>query len=56
MASFGEIGERFGWQGWSSRGYRAASGMVCTGISAIAAFITDLKASSPIYQQQEITF
>jgi hypothetical protein len=56
VAEFGEIGERFGWQGWSSRGYRAASGMLCTGISAIAAFITDLKASYPSHQQQEIAF
>jgi hypothetical protein len=32
VAEFGEIGERFGWSGWSSRGYRAASGMLCTGI------------------------
>jgi predicted nucleic acid-binding Zn-ribbon protein len=23
LAEFGKIGERFGWQGWSSRGYRA---------------------------------
>jgi hypothetical protein len=56
VAEFGEIGERFGWSGWSSRGYRAASGMLCTGISAIAAFISDLKASYPNYQQQEIAF
>jgi predicted nucleic acid-binding Zn-ribbon protein len=34
LAEFGEIGERFGWSGWSRRGYRAASGMLCTGISA----------------------
>jgi hypothetical protein len=56
VAEFGEIGERFGWQGWSRRGYRAASGILCTGISAIAQFIADLKQSSPSYQQQEITF
>nr|WP_245912465.1 tropomyosin [Calothrix elsteri] len=56
LAEFGEIGERFGWSGWSRRGYRAASGMLCTGIGAIAAFISDLKSSSPSYQQQEITF
>jgi chromosome segregation ATPase len=56
LAEFGEIGERFGWSGWSRRGYRAASGMLCTGISAIAAFLSDLKASSPSYQQQEIAF
>ncbi|MEA5574639.1 hypothetical protein [Calothrix sp. UHCC 0171] len=56
VAEFGEIGERFGWQGWSSRGYRAASGMLCTGIGAIAQFITDLKASYPSHQQQEIAF
>jgi hypothetical protein len=56
VAEFGEIGERFGWQGWSSRGYRAASGMLCTGISAIAQFIADLKSSSPTYQQEEIAF
>jgi hypothetical protein len=31
LAEFGEIGERFGWSGWSRRGYRAASGMLCTG-------------------------
>jgi hypothetical protein len=56
VAEFGEIGEKFGWSGWSSRGYRATSGMLCTGISAIAAFISDLKQSSPSYQQQEIAF
>jgi chaperonin cofactor prefoldin len=56
LAEFGEIGEKFGWSGWSSRGYRAASGMLCTGISAIAQFIADLKSSSPTYQQQEIAF
>jgi hypothetical protein len=56
LAEFGEIGERFGWSGWSRRGYRAASGMLCTGISAIAQFIADLKASSPSYQQEEIAF
>jgi chaperonin cofactor prefoldin len=56
VAEFGEIGERFGWQGWNSRGYRAVSGMLCTGIGAIAQFIADLKASSPSYQQQEIAF
>jgi hypothetical protein len=56
VAEFGEIGERFGWSGWSSRGYRAASGLLCTGISAIAQFIADLKSSSPTYQQQEIAF
>jgi hypothetical protein len=36
VAEFGEIGERFGWSGWSSRGYRTEDGMLCTGISAIA--------------------
>ncbi|AFZ01478.1 hypothetical protein [Calothrix sp. PCC 6303] len=56
LEEFGEIGERFGWSGWSRRGYRAASGILCTGISAIAAFISDLKQSSPTYQQQEIAF
>jgi beta-mannanase len=34
LAEFGEIGEKFGWSGWSSRGYRAASGMLCTGVNA----------------------
>lgn len=56
VAEFGEIGERFGWAGWSRQGYRAASGMLCTGVSAISAFISDLKASHPTYQQQEIAF
>jgi hypothetical protein len=56
LAEFGEIGERFGWSGWSRRGYRAASGILCTGIGAIAAFITDLKASYPSHQQQTIAF
>jgi hypothetical protein len=56
VAEFGEIGERFGWSGWSRGGYRAASGMLCTGVSAISAFISDLKASHPTYQQQEIAF
>jgi hypothetical protein len=56
VAEFGEIGERFGWSGWSRRGYRAANGMLCTGVNAICAFIFDLKASHPSYQQQEIAF
>ncbi|WP_245911845.1 hypothetical protein [Brunnivagina elsteri] len=56
LMEFGEMGERFGWSGWSRRGYRAASGMLCTGIGAIAQFISDLKVSSPSYQQQEIAF
>jgi hypothetical protein len=56
LAEFGEIGERFGWSGWSRRGYRAEDGMLCTGIGAIAAFISDLKSSSPSYQQQAIAF
>jgi hypothetical protein len=56
VAEFGEIGERFGWAGWSRGGYRAASGMLCTGVNAISAFISDLKASHPSYQQQEIAF
>jgi transcriptional regulator of heat shock response len=56
VAEFGAIGERFGWSGWSRRGYRAANGMLCTGVSAISAFISDLKASHPIYQHQEIAF
>jgi hypothetical protein len=56
VAEFGEIGERFGWSGWSRRGYRAANGILCTGIAAIAAFITDLKASYPSHQQEEIAF
>lgn len=41
VAQFGEIGERYGWDGWSCRGYLAANGMLFTGISAIAAFISD---------------
>ena len=56
VAEFGEIAERFGWTGWSRRGYRAASGMLCTGVSAISAFISDLKGEHPSYQQQEIAF
>lgn len=56
VAEFGEIAERFGWTGWSRRGYRAASGMLCTAVSAISAFISDLKGEHPSYQQQEIAF
>jgi chaperonin cofactor prefoldin len=56
VAEFGEIGERFGWSGWSRRGYRAASGLLCTGIGAISQFIADLKASYPSHQQQAIAF
>ena len=56
IAEFGEIGENFGWSGWSSRGYRTKSGTLYTGIYALTAFISDLKASHPNYQQQEIPF
>ena len=56
IAEFGEIGELFGWNGWSSRGYLTKSGTLYTGIYALTAFISDLKASHPNYQQQEIPF
>ncbi len=56
IAEFGEIGEHFGWNGWSSRGYRTKSGTLYTGIHALTAFISDLKASHPSYQEQEIPF
>jgi uncharacterized small protein (DUF1192 family) len=42
IAKFGEIGEQSGWGGWSRRGYRDTSGILHTGINAIAAFVTDL--------------
>jgi hypothetical protein len=42
LAEFGEIGERFGWVGWSRRGYRTTSGISHTGLSAISAFVSDL--------------
>jgi hypothetical protein len=42
IAKFGEIGEESGWNGWSRRGYRTNSGVLYTGINAIAAFISDL--------------
>ncbi|MEM9926218.1 MAG: hypothetical protein AAF915_21110 [Cyanobacteria bacterium P01_D01_bin.50] len=53
---FGEIGEYLGWNGWSSKGYRANNGMLYGGIHALTAFICDLKASHPDYQEQEIPF
>ena len=56
IAEFGEIGEHFGWNGWSSRGYRTKSGTLYTGIHALTAFISDLKISHPNYQEQEIPF
>ncbi|MGB3756435.1 MAG: hypothetical protein WBA07_08700, partial [Rivularia sp. (in: cyanobacteria)] len=56
IAEFGEIGEHFGWNGWSSKGYRANSGTLYTGIHALTAFICDLKVSHPSYQEQEIPF
>ncbi len=56
IAEFGEIGEYFGWNGWSSKGYRANSGTLYTGIHALTAFICDLKVSHPNYQEQEIPF
>ncbi|MGB3756485.1 MAG: hypothetical protein WBA07_08955 [Rivularia sp. (in: cyanobacteria)] len=56
IAEFGDLGEHFGWSGWSSRGYRTESGTLYTGIYALTAFISDLKASHPNYQQQEIPF
>ncbi|MEO1374512.1 MAG: hypothetical protein AAFW70_09395 [Cyanobacteria bacterium J06635_10] len=56
IAEFGEIGENFGWNGWSSRGYRTKSGTLYTGIHALTAFISDLKISHPNYQEQEIPF
>ncbi len=42
IATFGEIGEHAGWNGWSRRGYRTTSGTLHTGINALAAFISDL--------------
>jgi hypothetical protein len=42
IAKIGEIGEHSGWNGWSRRGYRTTSGILHTGINAIAAFISDL--------------
>ncbi|NJM19512.1 MAG: hypothetical protein HC836_11795 [Richelia sp. RM2_1_2] len=56
IAEFGEIGEHFGWNGWSSKGYRTQSGTLYTGIHALTAFISDLKISHPSYQEQEIPF
>ena len=56
IAEFGEIGENLGWSGWSSKGYRAKSGTLYTGIHALTAFICDLKVSDPSYQEQEIPF
>ncbi len=56
IAEFGEIGENLGWNGWSSKGYRANSGTLYTGIHALTAFICDLKVSHPNYQEQEIPF
>ena len=53
---FGEIGEYLGWNGWSSKGYRAKNGMLYGGIHALTAFICDLKVSHPDYQEQEIPF
>ncbi|MEO1433266.1 MAG: hypothetical protein AAFV71_30210 [Cyanobacteria bacterium J06633_8] len=53
---FGEIGEYLGWNGWSSKGYRAKNGMLYGGIHALTAFICDLKVSHPNYQEQEIPF
>lgn len=54
LAKFGEIGEQLGWAGWSRRGYRAASGMLHTGLNAIAAFVADL--SSQLSYQEEMAF
>ena len=53
---FGEIGEYLGWNGWSSKGYRAKNGMLYGGIHALTAFICDLKVSHPDYQYSEIPF
>jgi hypothetical protein len=53
---FGEIGEYLGWNGWSSKGYRAKNGMLYGGIHALTAFICDLKVSHPDYKEQEIPF
>jgi hypothetical protein len=50
LAEFGEIGERFGWVGWSRRGYRTTSGILHTGLSAISAFVSDLTRE---YQYQQ---
>ncbi len=52
IAEFGEMGERFGWAGWSRRGYRATSGILHTRIGAIKAFVSDLADE----QQREIAF
>ena len=56
IAEFGEIGEYLGWNGWSSKGYRAKNGMLYGGIHALTAFICDLKVSHPDYQYSEIPF
>jgi chromosome segregation ATPase len=56
ITEFGEIGESLGWNGWSSKGYRAKNGMLYGGIHALTAFICDLKVSHPNYQEQEIPF
>ena len=56
ITEFGEIGEYLGWNGWSSKGYRATNGMLYGGIHALTAFICDLKVSHPDYQYSEIPF
>ncbi|MEA5598461.1 hypothetical protein [Rivularia sp. UHCC 0363] len=56
ITEFGEIGKNLGWNGWSARGYQTKSGTLYTGIHALTAFICDLKASHPSYQEQEIPF
>jgi hypothetical protein len=49
VSKLGELGQRSGWKGWSSDGYKAADGSSYTGINAIAAFINDLN-QKPSYQ------
>ncbi|MEA5595913.1 hypothetical protein [Rivularia sp. UHCC 0363] len=56
IAEFGSIGENLGWNGWSGKGYQTKSGTLYTGIHALTAFISDLKASHPNYQSSEIPF
>ncbi|BAZ18715.1 hypothetical protein NIES4071_106000 (plasmid) [Calothrix sp. NIES-4071] len=51
IASFGEVGESLGWNGWRRSGYRDSNGTLHKGMSAINAFVSDLTRE---FQQEAV--
>ena len=53
----GEVGERAGWTGWTARGYRSNDGTRYTGLTAIKAFINDVRgAIAPVDEDLALDF